>query len=154
MKFLIISLALMSLYTFAENKTVLEVTKETLDKKLEQLKASDQKSLEMQISSLTKDINYYIQSREKECKGEFTSIEINAKGSNETFSRKLSKEEKNLCLLELVYFRKKYIVEIFKLRAIALRVVHADQLNELDLIKKESLKALDSLTDKLNKKSN
>jgi hypothetical protein len=130
----------------------LEISKESLDTKLEDLSKAEPTILEEGISNLTRDINYYIQSREKECKGEFSSIEINSNGESEVFKRKLSKEEKKLCLLELIYFRKKYVTEIFKLRKKVVLDNHKKQLEELNAIKHESLKALDSLTNKMTVK--
>jgi hypothetical protein len=146
MKFLILSLLFIEVVFASE--TLSQITKRSLEKQIKALQAVDQ-GLEEKISIYTKSFNYYIQSREKECTGEFTAIIVGENQVEERKKSKLSKQERKVCLLELVYFRKKHVNEIFKLRAKSLKAEHKNQLISLDDIKKESLKALDQLSEKL-----
>ncbi len=146
MKFLILSLIFIPLSWGVE--TLSEITKRSLENEIKVLDQVEE-GLEEKISRYTKNFNYYIQSREKECTGEFTAIEVGEQGVEQSKRAKLSKEERKLCLLELIYFRKKYVNEIFKLREKALKKEHKSQLVRLDGIKKESLMALDDLSEKL-----
>jgi hypothetical protein len=146
MKFLILSLIICQ-FSLA-NETLSQITKRSLEKQIKALQIVDQ-GLEDKISDYTKSFNYYIQSREKECTGEFIAIEVGENKIQERKKSKLSSEERKSCLLELVYFRKKHVNELFKLRAKSLKLEHKSQLSRLDDIKKESLKALDQLSEKL-----
>jgi hypothetical protein len=146
MKYFILSL-LLAHFTFA-NETLSQITKRSLENQIKALQTLDG-GLEEKISEYTKSFNYYIQSREKECTGEFTAIEVSDSDIHESKKIKLSKEERKICLIELVYFRKKHVNEIFKLREKNLKFEHKSQLARLDDIKKESLKALDQLSEKL-----
>lgn len=135
----------------SDKKLLSQITKESLIEKLGTLKTKEKSELEEEISSFNKKVSYYIQSRDKECKGEFSSVEINSTGTSEIVKRKLSKEERRLCLLELIYFRKKYIAEIFIIRKKLLKFEHEKQLANLDKIKLKSITSLDQLADKLSK---
>jgi len=135
----------------SDKKLLSQITKESLISELGSLKSRNINELEEEISIFNRKISYYILNRDKECKGEFSSVEINSKGSSEIVKRRLSKEERRLCLLELIYFRKKYVSEIFKIRKKLLKFEHKKQLINLDKIRVKSISSLDQLTSKLSK---
>lgn len=134
-----------------DKKEVSELTKSKL---LFELKSFNQKPIdevEVEIQKFNHKVLYYVQQRDKECKGEFSSIELNDKGESEVVKRKLSKTERKLCLIELVNFRKSYINEVFKIRKKIMVSSHNQQLKELELIRSESIKKMDDLVSDLTK---
>ncbi len=149
MKFLI-SMFIIATFSFAqENKTLSQVSKDHLIIQLEEFRDIAPADLEDSIIQINKKYDYYILTRQKECSGEFTSIEINSQGESEAVKRKLTKKEKKLCLLDLIYFRKKYQGEMFKARARALKFEQKKQLEALHKLKLDSLKKLDQLAKKI-----
>lgn len=135
----------------SEKKLLSEITKESLVKELKEFNTKDTNELEEEISKFNKRVSYYIQSRDKECKGQFSSVEINSNGDSEIVKRKLSKQERKMCLLELIHFRKKYVSEIFKVRKKLLLSEHQKQINNLEKIRVKSITSLDQLSNKLSK---
>jgi hypothetical protein len=135
----------------SDKKLLSQITKESLISELGSLKSRNINELEEEISIFNRKVSYYILNRDKECKGEFSSVEINSNGTSEIVKRILSKEERRLCLLELIYFRKKYVSEIFKIRKKLLKFEHKKQLLNLDKIRVKSISSLDQLTSKLSK---
>jgi hypothetical protein len=135
----------------SDKKLLSQITKESLIDELGSLKSKNINELEEEISMFNKKVSYYILNRDKECKGEFSSVEINSNGSSEIVKRRLSKEERRLCLIELIYFRKKYVSEIFKIRKKLLKFEHKKQLVNLDKIRVKSITSLDQLASKLSK---
>jgi len=120
--------------------------------RLDQMGKSNLNNLEVEIENLNKQVEYFIQSRQKECSGEFTSVEITTEGESDIFKRKLSSKETGLCLLEIIHFRKRYVNDIYKLRMISLKNSHKKQKEELNSLKSESLLNLDKLSKKIQGK--
>ncbi len=135
----------------SDAKILSEITKENLIQELQGFDKKDIKVLEREIVDFNKKVSLYIQNRDKECKGNFSSIEINSKGESEVVTRKLSRSEIKLCHLELIYFRKKYVNEIFKIRKKILVEEQAKQLENLDQIRLKSIQSLEQLANKLAK---
>lgn len=133
----------------SEKKLLSQITKESLLKELSEFQTKDISELEEVISKYNQRVAYYIQSRDKECKGFFSSVEINSNGESEIVRRKLSKEERKLCLLELIHFRKKYVSEIFKVRKKLLLFEHNKQIENLNSLRAKSISSLDQLATKL-----
>ncbi len=135
----------------SEKKLLSEITKESLVKELKEFNTKDTNVLEEEISSFNKRVSHYIQSRDKECKGQFSSVEINSNGDSEIVKRKLSRQERKLCLLELIHFRKRYVSEIFKVRKKLLLFEHQKQIKNLEKIRVKSITSLEHLSSKLSK---
>lgn len=128
-----------------------EVTKSNLLTELTSLHNKKLSEVELEIQNFNKKVLYYVQTRDKECKGEFSSIELNEDGESKVVKRKLSKTEKKLCLIDLVNFRKTYINQVFEIRKKILINNHNKQVDELESIRKESIKKMDDLVSDLTK---
>ncbi len=132
-------------------KELSEITKSKLLSELKGFNALTADKIENKLQNFNGQILYYVQRRDKECKGVFSSIELNESGESEVVKRKLSKSEKKLCLMELVNFRKNYLNEVFKIRKKMLIRTHNQQLKDLETIRKESIQKMDELAKKLSK---
>ena len=132
-------------------KELSEITKSKLLSELKGFNALTADKIENKLQKFNGQVLYYVQRRDKECKGEFSSIELNESGESEVVKRKLSKSEKKLCLMELVNFRKNYLNEVFKIRKKMLIRSHNQQLKDLETIRKESVQKMDELAKKLSK---
>ena len=132
-------------------KELSEMTKSKLLLELKSLNSLPLETVENEIQKYNAHVLFYVQQRDKECKGEFKSIELDEKGESEVVKRKLSKSERKLCLMELVNFRKNYINEIFKMRKKIMIKGHNQQVKDLETIRKESIQKMDELAKKLSK---
>lgn len=152
---------LFSINTFAQvvdnvdtprvKKELSDITKAKLLLELKSFHKLPLNEVEHHLQKFNDQVHYYVQIKDKECKGEFSSIELNENGESEVVKRKLSKSEKKLCLMELVNFRKKYLNEIFKMRKKILIRDQNQQLKDLETIRRESIKEMDELSKKLSK---
>lgn len=127
-----------------------EVTKSKLILELKALNKLPADKVESELQKFNNQVLYYVQQRDKECKGEFSSIELNEQGESEIIKRKLSQSERKLCLLELVNFRKNYLNEVFKIRKKIMIGYHNQQLKDLEQTRKESIKKMEEFAKKLS----
>ncbi|MBG59060.1 MAG: hypothetical protein CMJ16_01240 [Peredibacter sp.] len=123
--------------------------KEALLKELENLENSESIDFEQVLNLMNDKINSYASIRKKECLGEYSSLEITPEGERKILKNKLSKEEKKLCLLELIRLRKTFTDSLFKIRKNALLKQHKEQLQNLEKLRSETLHELDSMGAKL-----
>ncbi|MBC74494.1 MAG: hypothetical protein CME64_00605 [Halobacteriovoraceae bacterium] len=123
--------------------------KELLLSELEKLENSENVNFEEALSSMNEKINSYAVVRKKECMGEYSSLEITPEGERRILKNKLSKEEKKLCLLELIRLRKNFTNSLFNIRRKALVHQHKAQLQNLEKLRSETLQELDSVGAKL-----
>jgi hypothetical protein len=130
-------------------KELSDLTKESIQNELKDLGQLNEVQAEARIEALNSKLLQYFQLRDKECKGEFSSMEINEKGESEIVKRRLSKDERKMCMMDLISFRKNYINEIFVIRKKIMLKNHQDQLQELDEIRKLSIKRMDDMASKL-----
>jgi hypothetical protein len=130
-------------------KELSDLTKESIQNELKDLGLLSEVDAEAKIEALNSKLLQYFQLRDKECKGEFSSMEINEKGESEIVKRRLSKDERKMCMMDLISFRKNYINEIFVVRKKIMLKNHQDQLKELDEIRKLSIKRMDDMASKL-----
>lgn len=128
-----------------------QITRDQLVEELKELNKMTPDQAELLIEKYNEKVIFYTQQRDSECKGEFSSIEINEKGESEVVKRKLSKDEVKLCLVELVNFRKNYVNEIFNVRKKILIRDQNDQLNQLENIRNQNIQKLDEIATKLSK---
>lgn len=132
-------------------KELSEIIKMELLKELRELSTESVAKIDHRLEEYNRKVLFYIQQRDKECKGEFSSVEIDEKGESEVVKRKLSKTEKKLCLLDLVNFRKEYINKIFLARSKALKAKQLKQIKNLEQIRISTIKKLDAIAVKLSK---
>lgn len=130
-------------------QSVSALRKDDILDNLSKLESSDEVNYEETIYELNEEVNNYSELRKKECLGEFSTLEINNEGESIGKKKKLSREEKKLCQIELINFRKKYIKNIYKIRRRHLLKNHKVQLEELDGLEAETLKELDEITQKI-----
>lgn len=102
-----------------------------------------------ELESIGKEISLYAESRKKECTGEYSSIEITENGETKKLKNKLSKEEKKLCLLELIKLRQSFANSMFNIRKKMLLMQHQSQLENLEAVRGETLRELEVMAGKL-----
>jgi chloramphenicol O-acetyltransferase len=134
-------------YTIAQ--TVSSLKKDDILDSLTKLQDTDEENYEEVIFQLTEQVNNYTELRRKECLGEFSTLEINSEGETVGKENKLSKEEKKLCQIELINFKKKYIKNIYKIRRRNLLKNHTQQLENLEKFEAQTLKELDEMSQKI-----
>lgn len=123
--------------------------KEKLLKELESLQTQTDLEFEAVLANMNEKINTYAVQRKKECLGEYLTIEITDDGEKKTLQNKLSKEEKKLCLLELIKLRKIFTRSLFEVRKKLLLQQHENQIKNLEQLQKTALKELDAMASKL-----
>lgn len=142
--FLLISISLLS-----HAQTVSSLKKDEILDNLSKLEKMEYENYEQAIFNLNQEILNYSELRKKECLGEFSTLEIDNEGESITKKNTLSKEEKKLCQIELLNFRKKYIKNIYKIRKKHLEDIHQKQIEELKTMQDENLNELDTVLQKL-----
>lgn len=123
--------------------------KELILLEIEKLEKAENIDLAEALSQMSERISLYADARKKECTGEYSSIEITPEGESKRVENKLTKEEKKLCLLELIKLRKTFANSLFNIRERLLRKQHKEQLESLEDQRGETLKELDSMAAKL-----
>ena len=142
-------LVLITFSTQVFSETVSSLKKDTILDSLSKLENMEYENYEQAIFQLNQDILNYSELRKKECLGEFSTLEINSEGESITKKNKLSKEEKKLCQIELINFRKKYIKNLYSIRKKHLESIHKRQLEELKTMQDDSLGELDLVLQKI-----
>tara|TARA_B100001971_G_scaffold61895_1_gene56882 strand:- start:80432 stop:80905 length:474 start_codon:yes stop_codon:yes gene_type:complete len=142
--FLLISISLLS-----HAQTISSLKKDEILDNLSKLEKMEYENYEQAIFNLNQEILNYSELRKKECLGEFSTLEIDNEGESITKKNTLSKEEKKLCQIELLNFRKKYIKNIYKIRKKHLEDIHQKQIEELKSMQDENLNELDTVLQKL-----
>ncbi len=123
--------------------------KEVLLAELEALEAKEDIDFEQTLSAMNDKISNYAIVRKKECMGEYSSLEITPEGESRILKNKLSKEEKKLCLLELIRIRKSFTNSLFKIRRNFIKKQHKEQLRNLEELRTETIQDLETMGKKL-----
>lgn len=140
---------LISISLLSHAQTVSSLKKDEILDNLSKLEKMEYENYEQAIFNLNQEILNYSELRKKECLGEFSTLEIDNEGESITKKNTLSKEEKKLCQIELLNFRKKYIKNIYKIRKKHLEDIHQKQIEELKTMQDENLNELDTVLQKL-----
>jgi hypothetical protein len=122
-----------------EQTKELDAEKIALIKRLKVIATSRSEDFLNDIDVLKTDVFNYISFKKKECLGEFSSVITNDLGDKEVVKRKLTKEEKKICLIELKLFNAFYINQTFESRKTYLTRIHKDQMIQLEVLKDEML---------------
>lgn len=147
---LILSIFIITSYLFAQStQSVSSIRKDEILDNLAKLEKMEYENYEQAVFDLNKEIINYSELRKKECLGEFSTLEINNQGESVIKKNKLSKEEKKLCQIELINFRKKYIKNLYRIRKKHLQSIHQKQLSELKDMQDQSLGELDTILQKI-----
>jgi hypothetical protein len=99
------------------------------------------------LSDYRADIQRYIKHKKGVCEGNFSTVilEEDKKDKNEY---KLSKQEQELCYRELKGLQLNYINKVFVAKRRYLDYLHAQRIENLNIIRDESLKQLQATFDK------
>lgn len=143
----LIILSILTSFVFAQ--TVSALKKDEILENLSKLEKLEQDNYEDVVLELNQEVNNYSELRKKECLGEFSTLEINSEGESVGQKIKLSREEKKLCQIELINFRKKYIKNVYKIRRRYILKTHKSQLQELKRLENKSLNELDEISQKI-----
>lgn len=128
---------------FVLKKEQMEERKKDLVKKLKGLKVNDFKNYVEEMYLLRDSVQLFIENKKKECLGEFASIIMNDAGEGELVKRKLTKEEKKLCLHDLKTFNAFYIGRLFDSKKEYLRKVYQRQMSAMEVAKDDLLEEME-----------
>ncbi len=115
-----------------------KVDKENLDKYVDDIEIFRNKS------------SKYTELKNRECKGEFSSIVINEDGVQKLKKKELTNEEKEACYQQLKNFHMTFTNLVFKLRKEYLGQIHKSQIESLETTR---LNAIAKLEQKFKTKS-
>lgn len=130
------------------NQNELKDLKEKLLYDFKKFETLEDDSLSRVVEDLNNRTSSYIKLRKQECEGEFSSIELDGNGEKIVSKKKLSKVEKNLCMLELINFQKRFVDTIFVLRRKVLVMNHKKQLNTLEDFQRKQIDNLENIASK------
>lgn len=128
---------------FVLQKEQMEERKKDLVKKLKDLKVNDFKNYIEEMYLLRDSVQLFIENKKKECLGEFASIVMNDAGESELVKRKLTKEEKKLCLHDLKTFNAFYIGRLFDSKKEYLRKIYQRQMSAMEVAKDDLLEEME-----------
>ena len=100
------------------------------------------------LNEVDRLMGLYVETRKKECSGEFASLVISESGTKTYNKKKLNQSEKKLCNYLLINFRIDFNKKIFKLRKKYLARLHKKQIQDLDKLKTTTLVELETLAEK------
>ncbi len=142
-KFMILlSLLILSGNTWSQEN---EVTEDELFQRIKQAMQADMNLFLDEMTKIDKLTETYLQNRQDQCSGEFSSFVINEKGEKVLKRKKLNRNEKNQCLLMVIEFRRKITGLMFKARKTYLQSLHLSQTKELEAMEKKALLELEKL---------
>lgn len=123
--------------------------KEEILERIQNLAKAEKADFGKALNEIGEEVSAYARKRKKECSGEYSTFVIGEGGQTEKARNKLSKEEKKLCLLELIGLRKRFVRALYEIREKRLRRQHKEQLEHLEKMREESLKELEVMAGKL-----
>jgi hypothetical protein len=147
---LLLLLICISSYTFANTKEVnhIKATQEGILGRLDSILSLEVSKWIDELNIVDKMTHNYLNSREKECSGEFASLIINEKGEKIYQKKKLTASEKKHCSYMLVNFRINFNRKIFKIRKDYLVKIQQIQLADLKSLEQKTLTNLERLAQK------
>jgi hypothetical protein len=121
--------------------------KGSLEYDLKKYETTNAKDLELPsvIEKLNNRTDSYVKLQKQQCSGEYSTVEINEDGEQKVIKKKLSKLEKNLCMLELVNFQRKFVEVVFNLRKALLVKQQEKQLDNLESYRQKQVDELEKL---------
>ena len=123
--------------------------KQQLLQDIQALSKSQSAELSNALDEMSVKVAAYAESKQKECTGEYSTLEITPDGETKKVRNKLSKEEKKLCLLELIKIRKELVNALYDARKNLLVRQQQLQLEHLETLRTETLKELETMSAKL-----
>lgn len=148
-KYIVLFLFLFPLVCLSQNLYEKEdIQQSDILDRFEALKKSNINEFLKEMESVNKIANKYIEKREEECSGVYSTITTNEKGEQIEQKKKLSRKEKKLCKYLLVNFQVKMTKIAFELRKSYLKALSQKQIEQLDQMSKKRLAELESLAQK------
>lgn len=129
---------------FVLQKEQMEEKKKSLVAKLRDLRVNEFTSYINELKNLRDETQIFIDYKKKECLGEFASVVYNDLGESELVKRKLTKEEKKICLHDLKTFNAFYIGKVFDSKKDYLKKVFQKQIQSIEEAKDELLEDMES----------
>lgn len=102
-----------------------------------------------ELDSIYEKAKNYISFKEKQCRGEFSSLVIDENGREILKKIRLNKKEKKVCLLTLIKFRILVTKSLFEYRQKYLIYTHKKQVVQLEQLKEKRLLKLNVMANKL-----
>lgn len=124
--------------------------KESLEYDLKKYETISTKGIDLSdiIETLNNRTDTYIKLQKEQCDGEYSSIELDENGDQKVVRKKLSKLERNLCMLELVNFQRKFTEVVFELRKKLLQKQQQGQLDNLESYRQMQVNELEKMASK------
>ena len=119
-----------------------EIKTKVIEAKVDSLSSTKPEDFIETVPALTKEIDHYFFKRQKVCLGEFSTIILSESGESSKGDKKLSDQEREVCLRNLKRLQLKYVNNLFELKKKYIIFLHEKRLEELDLAHKEEIKRL------------
>lgn len=148
--FLILLFATQGIFSQESEQSFLndDIQQSDILKRFEALENSSISDYLKEMETVNKVAAKYIEKREEECSGVYSTITTNEKGEQIEQKKKLSRKEKRLCKYLLINFQVKVTKISFKLRAAYLKKLSERQIGELEKLSKKRLAELETLAQK------
>lgn len=117
-----------------------------LNEILNKIEKADIELYPQKILEFRKAFDLFIDMKKKVCKGEYSTIIFQDKLPSASEPKKeLSGDEKKNCTKELKLYQRDTILKLYQFRKAYLEYSHKKLMEELDLVKEQSLKNLDAI---------
>jgi hypothetical protein len=122
--------------SFGNSENFLSETFKSLDKSNSELFGSSLLSIETKVTE-------YFKEKRQMCSGIFKFTEVDEEGNEKKLSKKLTRDEKKLCLYEIKKNQIFYINQLIKSKKTYYRLRHKENISGLNSLKEEMLKDLE-----------
>ena len=121
-----------------------DIRPEKIWQQLQELKSFGHEDYRKKIGEVSKKMDRYLSYQKKICLGEFSTLifEEKKKGKGQEVMKKLSRQERDLCLRSLIEMQRNYIEISFDKRGEFFEAIHRERMENLRLQKKKALKEL------------
>lgn len=118
---------------------------EKMMRKVEALKSSDVAEFPKMFRVIETEVLEFLQFKKKQCKGEFSSVQLDEYGEETLVKMKLSKKEREMCYREVKSFMRHYLEKAYTVKEQFLKRLLKTELNALEEAKKKQLERIESL---------
>lgn len=128
-------------HCLAENSLFDEKKLEDIKKQIDALNKITPESYVEVINEKTKDIDEFLIKKQKVCLGEFSTIVLSDGGElNPGEAKKLSDNEREICLKDLKRLQLSYINNLYRLKKSYIDYLYKERLKNLEVARQEELK--------------
>lgn len=145
MKFLLIVLFSANLFAQevieapAEEKSNFGFSPTIIKDKFKVLDTKDSTLFQESLVKIESELNEYFQEKRKQCSGEFKFVEFDEEGNKKEESKKLSREEKKVCLYELKKNQTLFIQELISSKKKFFKLRYKENVVELNKLKEKMI---------------